>query len=386
MTVVEESREREEAVREVVRGITGRFDRKYFLDRAINGGGTRELWNEMAGAGLFTVGVPEELGGQGGGLTECVALVEEMSLAGLPPMIYPLNLYARSAIINHGSKEQIQRYVIDAMDGSIALCFAVTEPDAGTNTFAIRTTAKKSDQGYLLNGQKVFISAADEADTMMVIARTSPFDPDHKTSGLSIFLVPMSTPGINLRQLNILWYVPEKQFEIFLDGVELKEEWLLGEEGKGFAYLVDSLNTERLLIAGMMLGFGQYALNRGVEYAKIRAPFGRPLGSYQAVQHPMATAQAELKAARALTFEAARAYDDGLANGTGENMAKMLSAKACLAAVEATIQVHGGHAFVVDNDVVTMWPLARLIQIAPLNNESILNQIAEHVLGLPRSF
>jgi hypothetical protein len=341
----------------------------------------------MAKAGLFEVGVPDELGGQGGGLTECVALVEEMSLAGLPPMIYPLNLYARSAILNHGSPAQIQQYVVDAMDGSTALCFAVTEPDAGTNTFAIRTTAKKDANGtYRLNGQKVFISAADEADAMMVIARTAPFDPNHKTSGLSIFLVPMSTPGINLQQLDILWYVPEKQFEMFFDNVEMQPEWMLGEEGKGFSYLVDSLNTERLLIAGMMLGFGQYALNRGVAYAKVRAPFGRPLGSYQAVQHPMAAAQADLRAARSLTFEAARAYDSGLANGSGENMAKMLSAKACLAAVESCIQVHGGHAFVVDNDVATMWPLARLIQIAPLNNESILNQIAEHVLGLPRSF
>ncbi|MDH6293401.1 acyl-CoA dehydrogenase family protein [Rhodococcus opacus] len=386
MTIIENVLEREQAVREVVREITQRFDRKYFLDRALTGSGTRELWNEMAKAELFTVGVPEELGGQGGGLTECVALVEEMSLAGLPPMIYPLNLYARSAILNHGSPEQIQHYVVDAMDGSVALCFAVTEPDAGTNTFAIRSTAKKVDGGYLLNGQKVFISAADEADAMLVVARTAPFDPAHKTAGLSLFLVPMSAPGIELKQLDIRWYVPEKQFEIFLDDVEVKDEWMLGEEGKGFSYLVDSLNTERLLIAGMMLGFGQYAIDRAVEYAKVRAPFGTPIGAYQAVQHPLATAQAELKAARALTFEAARQFDAGSADGSGEGMAKLLAAKACLAAVEACIQVHGGHAFVLDNDVITLWPLARLIQIAPLNNESILNQIAERSLGLPRSF
>jgi hypothetical protein len=386
MTIVEYSVEREQAVREVVRGITQRFDRKYFLNRALEGGGTRELWTEMAKAGLFTVGVPEELGGQGGGLTECVALVEEMSLAGLPPMIYPLNLYARSAILNYGNPEQIQKYVVDAMDGSVALCFAVTEPDAGTNTFAIRTSAKKSDDGYLLNGQKVFISAADEADTMLVVARTAPLDPAHKAAGLTLFLVPMSTPGIELKQLDIRWYVPEKQFEIFLDNVELKDEWMLGEEGKGFKYLVDSLNTERLLIAGMMLGFGQYAIDRGVAYAKIRAPFGTPIGSYQAVQHPLATAQAELKAARALTFEASRKFDNGAADGSDEGMAKLLSAKACLAAVEACIQIHGGSGFVLENDVITLWPLARLIQIAPLNNESILNQIAERSLGLPRSF
>jgi acyl-CoA dehydrogenase len=370
--------------REAARRVTDVFDRAYFLRRMWDDGNTRDMWEAMGETGVLRIGVPPALGGSGAGISACVAVVEEMARAGVPPMMYPLSLYARTAIQRHGSDAQRREYITDALDGSRPVCFAVTEAEAGTNTYAITTSAVRRDDGsFVVNGTKIYISGADEAHSVMLVARTSPLDPQHRRAGISILLFPMSSPGITLRRLNMPQYAPEGQFEVTFEDVVVPESALVGTEGEGFGYLLDSLNTERLLIAGLMLGYGEFAIAKTTAYVRERAPFGVPIGSYQAVQHPLALAKAQLEAARALTYQAAARNERGEDASTDASMAKMLAAKAALAAVDAAVQSHGGHGFVIENDVYTMLPLVRVLQVAPINTEMILNLIAQHALGLP---
>lgn len=316
---------------EAVAGITSIYDRSWFLQRARDNSHARELWEALAENGLLGVGVPEELGGAGGGLTGSAAVMEAMASAGVPPLLYSLTTFSREAILRHGSESQIAEHVVETIDGRRKICFAVTEPDAGTNTFAIRTTAQRTEGGYVLSGQKAFISAADEADHMLLLARTVP--PGEKvgrTAGFGLFIVPMGSPGIQMTRMEIEWYAPERQFEVFLDDVEVTRDGLIGEEGMGFDYLLDCLNQERVVVAAWALGLGRYALDKAVEYAKRRAPFGRPIGAYQAVQHPLALALANMEGARAVMYAAAGEYDDGADAGAKANLAKLLATRAAL--------------------------------------------------------
>jgi len=377
-----------EDIREAVTGVTARYDRAYFLQRAREGGDFDEIWAAMAEKDLLGVGIPEELGGSGGGLTGTTAIMETMSQAGVPPLLYASTTFSREAILKHGSEAQIADLVLPTMAGKARMCLAVTEPDAGTNAFAMRTRARRTDSGgYVINGQKVFISGADHADRLMLIARTAPpGEPVGRHSGFSLFAVERSLPGIELRRLDIPWYAPERQFEIFLADVEVPADALIGREGEGFEYLLSCLNQERVIISAWALGLGDFALRKAVDYANQRAPFGQPIGSYQAVQHPLALAKANMEAARQVMYSAAAEYDDGGEPGAKANMSKLLASRAALQAVEAAIQTHGGYGFVIENDVITLWPMIRVLQIAPLNNESILNFIGERVLGMPRSY
>jgi acyl-CoA dehydrogenase len=377
-----------EGIREAVAGVVARYDRAYFLKRAREGGDFDEIWEAMAAQDLLGVGIPEDLGGSGGGLTGTTTIMETMSRSGVPPLLYASTTFSREAIIKHGSDTQIADLVVPTMAGKARMCLAVTEPDAGTNAFAMRTTAKRTDAGgYVINGQKVFISGADHADRLMLIARTAAAgEPVGRRSGFSLFAVDRRSPGIELRRLDIPWYAPERQFEVFLSDVEVPADALIGTEGEGFEYLLSCLNQERVIISAWALGLGEFALGKAVEYAKTRAPFGSPIGGYQAVQHPLALAKANMEAARQVMYSAAALYDAGEDAGAKANMSKLLASRAALEAVEAAIQTHGGYGFVIENDVVTLWPMIRVLQIAPLNNESILNFIGERVLGMPRSF
>jgi acyl-CoA dehydrogenase len=314
--------------------------------------------------------------------------METMSRAGVPPLLYASTTFSREAILKHGSPEQIQEHVIPTMAGKRRMCLAVTEPDAGTNAFAMRTSARHTGSGgYVINGQKVFISGADHADSLMLITRTAAAgERVGRRSGFSLFAVERSLPGIELRRLDIDWYAPERQFEVFFTDVEVPAQALIGRPGEGFDYLLSCLNQERVIISAWALGLGEFALQKAVSYAHQRAPFGRPIGAYQAVQHPLALAKANMEAAREMMYSAAAQYDDGADAGAAANMSKLLASRAALEAVEAAIQTHGGHGFVIENDIVTLWPMIRVLQIAPLNNESILNFIGERLLGLPRSY
>jgi alkylation response protein AidB-like acyl-CoA dehydrogenase len=369
-------------------GVTARFDRAYFLRQARTGGTLDELWRDMADKDLLAVGVPESLGGLGGGIAGMATVMEEMSAVGVPPVLYVLTAFSRESLIRHGSEQQIADHVVPTISGERRICFAVTEPDAGTNSFAMRTRARRLDHGgYVLNGQKAFISGADEADHMLLIARTAPAGErvgrDH---GFSLFIIDRDTPGIELARMDIDWHAPERQFEVFFSDVELPARALIGEEGKGFRYLFDSLNGERILIAAWAAGLGRFALGKAVNYACHRAPFGSPIGGYQGVQHPLARAHAHLEAARLMIRAAAVEYDGGADAGAKANIAKLLASEAAGEALDVAVQVHGGHAFVAETDVATLWPMVRTMRTGPINNESILNYIGQHVLGLPRSF
>jgi alkylation response protein AidB-like acyl-CoA dehydrogenase len=375
-------------IRQAVAGVIARYDRAYFLARARDGGDFTQIWDAMAEQDLLAIGIPEALGGLGGGLSATTMVMETMSRAGVPPLLYASTIFCREAIIKYGSDEQIEQQVLPTISGKRKMCIAVTEPDAGTNSFAMRSSARRSaDGGYVLNGQKVFISGADHADTLLLIARTAAAgERVGRRSGFSLFALERTLPGVELRKLEIPWYAPEGQFEVFLSDVEVPAEALIGREGEGFEYLFSCLNQERVMISAWALGLGEFALRAAVDYAKQRAPFGEPIGSYQAVQHPLARAKAHLEAARLMMYAAAAEYDEGVDAAGKANLSKLLSSRAALEAIEAAIQSHGGQAFVIENDIITLWPMIRVLQIAPLNNESILNFIGERLLGLPRSY
>ena len=344
-----------------------------------------ESWKAMGEFGILGLPYPEEYGGSGGGLSELMVLNEITARAGIISLFFVLGSFARMPIIRHGTPEQIAKFVTPTATGEGKMCFGVTEPNAGTNTFRLQTTARRSDAGWLVNGSKVFITGAKDSTSMLLIARTSPLDPERPRAGLSLFILDSHTPGIEFQRLNID-VLGESQYLVFFKDAELPPDALIGEEGKGMKYLFDGLNTERLVLSSMAVGLGNRALDKAVEYAKERAPFGTPIGSYQGLQHPMARAKAHVEASRLVMQEAARTFDRGEDAGPLSNMAKLLTSEACDEAVDIALQAHGGYGFDQDYDVITLWPFARLMRVAPVNNEMILNYIGEHVLGLPRSY
>lgn len=373
------------AVREAAESLTRGIGRDYWLQCARDRVFPEELWQAMAETGLLGLTVPEEYGGSGGGLSELMVLNEITGRAGIPSMFFVLGSFARMPILKHGTPAQIRKYVTPTATGAGKMSFGVTEPNAGTNTFKLQTTAVRNQNGWLVNGSKVFITGARESDSMLLIARTTAFDAARPRDGLSLFVIDSHLPGIDFRRLNID-VLGESQYQVFFKDVQIPADALIGEEGKGMKYLFDGLNTERLVLSSMAVGLGNRALDKAVAYARERAPFGVPIGSYQGLQHPMARAKANLEAARLVMREAAATFDRGEDAGPLSNMAKLLSSEACDAAVDIAMQSHGGYGFDTDYDVVTLWPFARLMRVAPVNNEMILNYIGEHVLGLPRSY
>ncbi|MGW0021433.1 acyl-CoA dehydrogenase family protein [Rhodococcus sp. NPDC003382] len=382
-----ESNELLAAVHEAVEGVTKRWDRRYYLDCARENRAPIEMYKAMAEQGLFALGVPEEIGGAGGGLVATAAIMEQMSHAGTPPMLFSLTSFARQAVVRHGTPAQIERYVTPTLEAEQTFCFAITEPDAGTNSFEMRTFAHHDENGrYVLNGQKVFISGADQASHIMVVARTAPPNPANKTEGMSVFVLPRDTPGVTMQPMNIDWKAPERQFSVWFDNVTLPSDSLIGEAGHGLAAMFDSLNAERVVIAAWTLGLGRLALDKAVGYARARSPWGSPIGSYQAVSHPLAAAKAHLDAARAMTYRAAEGFDRGEDAADDANIAKYLASEASYRAIDAAIQTHGGSGFDEDTDIITLYPMIRILRVAPLNNEMILNYISRRMLGLPRSY
>jgi acyl-CoA dehydrogenase len=377
-----------DAVRTAVRGVTARWDRQYYLDKARASEAPTEMYLAMAAAGLFALGVPEEFGGSGGGVAAVAAVMEEMSRQGVPPMLFSLTAFCRSAIMRYGSPEQISDYVVPTLTAEKTFAFAFTEPESGTNSFKMRTSARRdADGNYLLNGEKVFISGADAASALLVVARTTPYDQvGRKSDGLSVLIVDAGTPGMSMTPMNIDWCAPERQFTVRFDDVLIGPHALVGGPGEGAAIMFEALNAERVVIAAWTLGLGYLALERAVGYAKSRAPWGKPIGAYQGVAHPLARARAMLDGARAMTYLAADKVDAQEPSGSHANVAKLLASEAADLAIDAALQTFGGSAFDTDSDIVTLWPMIRILRIAPLNNEMVLNYIAEHMLGLPRSY
>jgi len=383
-----EQGELREAVHEATRGVTEKYGRKYWLDCAREDRFPDDMWQAMVDQGLLGLGVPEEYGGSGGGLLGVVAAMEAMSTAGVPLALYLLTAFAREAILRHGSDDQKKRFITPVSEGKERMCFAITEPNAGTNSFKMETLATKTKNGsYIINGQKLFISAADAAEKMMVVLRTTKASEVlDRRSGLSVMVVDTKSPGLEMQKQDIGIVMPDHQYIIYFNDVEVAEENLIGAEGMGVRYMFDALNPERMLVSAWAIGLGDFALSKAVEYASERAVFGKPIGAYQALQHPLARSRAQLDAARLMMYTAARIFDEGGDAGYYANAAKLLASEAAVAAVDAAIQTHGGYAFSDEFDVATIWPVVRLLRIAPVNNEMVLNYIGEHVLGLPRSY
>jgi alkylation response protein AidB-like acyl-CoA dehydrogenase len=291
-------------------------------------------------------------------------------------------------LLRHGNDKQRAHYLPAIAAGACRFAFAITEPDAGTNSFAIRTTARDEGVDSLsLSGHKCYISGADQADVIVVVARTTPrADVTDRRHGMALLLLDPQAAGVTMAPMSIEMPAPERQFDVWFDDVRLDPSCVVGEPGRGFDYLFTVLNPERLLTAATQVGIGRRALELGVRRARERAPFGVPVGSYQAIQHPLAHAHAQLEAAWLMTVHGCAMYDEGRPAGTEANVAKLLAAEASQSAFDAAVQTHGGAAFDDQVGLTALWPLVRMGRIGPVSNEMVLNHLAEHALGLPKSY
>ena len=386
--MIQEIEGERELIRQFVKQLTAKYDRRYWVECATKGVGVNAMWQELGRAGYLGVSVPEEYGGAGVSMVRLTILMEEMANQGVPTLFLVISAgMGAIPIAKYGTEEQKRRYLPPLADGSEKFCFAITEPDAGSNSFKIRTLARRDGDHYVLNGQKVFISGADDADHILVVARTKPADQvSNKREGISLFIVDTKAAGLEMHKMDTRILIPERQFQLFFDEVRIPVGNRLGDEGQGLKALFDALNPERITVAAMSVGVGRYALNKAVEYASTRKVFNVPIGAHQGLSHPMAIAKTHLELASLMTHHAAQVFDSGGDAGMYANMAKYAGAEAGIEAVDLSIQVHGGSGFTGEVNIITLWPLVRLMRTAPVSREMILNYIGEHVLGLPRSY
>ena len=376
-------------IREAVQALCATFPPEYHREIDEQRGYPEAFVKALTEAGWLAVMIPEEYGGAGLGLTEASVVMEEINRAGGNSGACHGQMYNMGTLLRHGSQEQKQRYLPRIASGALRLqSMAVTEPTTGTDTTKIRTTALKKGDRYVVNGQKVWISRVQHSDLMILLARTTPIDQVKKKSlGMSIFMVDLKDSiGNGMDVKPIANMVNHETNELFFDGLEIPAENLIGEEGMGFRYILDGLNAERTLIAAECIGDGYWFSDKVRAYVKEREVFGRPIGQNQGVQFPIAEAWIELEAANLMRFRACQLFDAGQPCGSEANMAKYLAAKASWEAANACLQFHGGFGFANDYDVERKFRETRLYQVAPISTNLILSYIAEHVLGLPRSF
>jgi alkylation response protein AidB-like acyl-CoA dehydrogenase len=374
-------------LRESVAALAARYGYEYFLAKARSGAKTGELWAEAGKAGFLGVAVPEEFGGGGAGITELAIVCEELAAGGCPLLLIVVSpAIAATVIARSGTREQRQRWLPGFADGTLKMSFAITEPDAGSNSHQITTTARRRGEGWLLSGRKYYISGVDETDATLVVARMH----DARTGALrpALFVVPTDTPGMSYQIIDMAITSPEKQFMVFLDNAEVRADALVGGEDAGMPALFAGLNPERITVAAYANGIARYALGKGADYARDRRVWDAPIGTHQAVAHPLAKAAIEVELARLATMRAAWRYDTGDERGAGEaaNMAKYAAAEAAIAAVDAAIQAHGANGMSVEYGLGTMWGAVRAARIAPVSREMVLNFVAQHTLNLGRSY
>ncbi|HRP78850.1 MAG TPA: acyl-CoA dehydrogenase family protein [Aquamicrobium sp.] len=376
-------------IREGVRALCANFPPEYHRRIDAARGYPEEFVEALTREGWMAALIPEEYGGSGLGLAEASVIMEEINRAGGNSGACHGQMYNMNTLVRHGSEEQRRKYLPGIATGELRLqSMGVTEPTTGTDTTNLKTTAVKKGDRWVVNGQKVWISRVQHSDLMILLARTTPVDQVEKRSqGLSIFLVDVNEAvktGMEVRP--ILNMVNHETNELFFDDLEIPEENLIGEEGKGFRYILTGLNAERTLIAAECIGDGYWFTDRIVEYAKERTVFGRPIGQNQGVQFPIAEAYVEVEAANLMRWQACRRFDAGLDCGAEANMAKYLAAKASWEAANACLQFHGGFGFACDYDVERKFRETRLYQVAPISTNLILSYVAEHILGMPRSY
>jgi alkylation response protein AidB-like acyl-CoA dehydrogenase len=337
--------------------------------------------------GWLSVLIPEEYGGGGASLTEASIILEEISVSGGNPSACHAQMYVKGTLLRHGSEAQKQQYLPKIAAGELRLqAFGVTEPSAGSETTKIRTKAERVDGGWKINGQKIWTSRALQSDLMLLLARTSPFDESGKPSaGMSVFIFDMrNLEGLTIRPIKTM--MNHNTTEVFFDNVVIPEDSLIGEEGRGFKYILDGMNAERILIAAECIGDGRFFLDRAVAYANSREIFGGPIGKNQGVQFPLARSYMQLRAADLVRFDAAARFDAGEDCGAQANTAKFLAAEASWAAGNAAIDTHGGMGFAEEYDIERKFRETRLYQVAPINNNLVMAYIGQHVLGLPKSY
>jgi len=376
-------------IRDAVRALCAEFPPEYHRKVDAERGYPDAFVEALTKAGWMAALIPEEYGGSGLGLTEASVIMEEINRSGGNSGACHGQMYNMGTLLRHGSDAQKQKYLPRIAAGELRLqSMGVTEPTTGTDTTKIKTKAEKRGDKYVINGQKVWISRVQHSDLMILLARTTPLaDVTKKSRGMSIFIVDLRDAiGNGLEVKPIPNMVNHETNELFFDNLEIPAENLIGEEGMGFKYILDGLNAERALIAAECIGDGYWFIEKVTEYAKTREVFGRPIGQNQGVQFPIAEAHIEIEAANLMRFEACRLYDVGEPCGAQANMAKYLAAKASWEAANACIQFHGGFGFAAEYDVERKFRETRLYQVAPISTNLILSYVAEHVLGLPRSF
>ncbi|MET8747918.1 acyl-CoA dehydrogenase family protein [Streptomyces sp. NPDC004728] len=383
--------EEHQALRAAVAALGKRYGRDYMTSVVRDGAHPRELWTEAAKLGYLGVNIPEEYGGGGGGMAELSIVLEELGAAGSPLLMMVVSpAICGTVIARFGTEAQKRQWLPGLADGSLTMAFGITEPDAGSNSHRITTTARKDGSGadadWLLTGRKVFVSGVDIADATLVVGRTE----DARSGRLKpcLFIVPRDAPGFGRSQIDMEIQAPEKQFELVLDDVRLPADALVGDEDAGLLQLFAGLNPERVMTAAFGIGMGRYALARAVEYAKTRQVWKDPIGSHQAIAHPLAQAHIELELARLMMQKAARLYDDGDDIGAGEaaNMAKYAAGEACVKAVDQAVHTLGGNGLTREYGLASLITAARVARIAPVSREMILNYVSHQSLGLPKSY
>lgn len=337
-------------------------------------------------AGWLSVLIPEEYGGGGLGVTEASAIMEEINSTGASTSACHAQMYTMGAVLRHGSVEQKEKYLPQIAAGALRLqAFAVTEPDAGSDTTAISTFARRTDGGYVVNGRKMWISRMQHTDLVLLLARTTPREEvERRTDGLSLFLVDLREAGSSVRFEPIETMVNHETNAVFIDDLELAADTLVGVEGQGFRHVLDGMNAERILLASESIGDARWFLDKASAYAREREVFGRPIGDNQGVSFPLARAYANMRAAALVRDSAARLFDDGEPAGTDANIAKLLASEAAWEAANATMTTFGGYGMAVEYDIERKFRESRLYLVAPVSNNLILNHVAGHVLGLGR--
>lgn len=375
------------ALREAVRKLAGSYGRDYIRAKSLAGEKATELWQDMGRHGYLGVSIPEEYGGGGGGIADLAAVLEEAAAAGAPLLLMVVSPAIVGEIVNRcGTAGQKQRWLPLIASGQTTAAFAITEPDAGSNSHQITTTARRDGDEWVLNGRKTFISGIDEADVVLVVARTE----DARTGKLkpALFLAPTDAVGFETSLIPMDFPAPEKQFNVFIDDVRLPADALVGTEDAGLWQLFAGLNPERIMGAAFSNGMARFALDRAVAYARTRTVWQAPIGSHQGIAHPLAKVKIELEQSRLLQQKAAALYDAGDDAGAGEfaNMAKYAAGEVACHATDVAVQTHGGNGLATEYGLGSMLVAARLGRIAPVSREMILNFVAMHSLGLPKSY
>ncbi len=376
-------------IREEVAKLCARFPDEYWRRLDTERAYPTDFVNALTESGYLSVLIPEEYGGSGLPLSAAAAILEEVQRSGCNGAACHAQMYTMGTVLRHGTQAQKERYLPEIAAGRLRLqAFGVTEPTSGTDTTALRTTARREGDKFIVNGQKIWTSRAEHSDLMLLLARTTPRDQvAKKTDGLSTFIVDMRTVlgrGLTIRPIRTM--MNHNSCEVFFDNMEVPAENLVGEEGKGFRYILSGMNAERLLIAAECVGDAKWFIAKASAYACERQVFGRPIGQNQGIQFPIAKAYANMRAAELMVREGLALYEAGANPGAEANMAKMLAADASFEAANACIQTFGGFGFAEEYDVERKFRETRLYQVAPISTNLILSYIAEHVLGMPRSY